>query len=151
MGPGGLTSHLARSRWSSRPRQKSPLPGEDSGSLDSVSMRASARSVGCRAALVEMACAAAPGGPARLACVAAVTGDDSDGRAGTRGAGVTAQGARRKMLKTFEVICGKMGIDDPTAPPLRCRRRLVDLHQRHQAQVWEARLAAVACCPPRNG
>jgi hypothetical protein len=28
-----------------------------------------------------------------------------------------AQGARRKMLKTFEVVRRKMGIDDPTAPP----------------------------------
>ncbi len=31
--------------------------------------------------------------------------------------GVAALGARRKMLKTFEVVRKKMGIDDPTAPP----------------------------------
>ncbi|KAI9429122.1 hypothetical protein BJY52DRAFT_1200660 [Lactarius psammicola] len=31
--------------------------------------------------------------------------------------GVAALGARRKMLKTFEVVRRKMGIDDPTAPP----------------------------------
>ncbi|KAH8984730.1 hypothetical protein EDB92DRAFT_2092082 [Lactarius akahatsu] len=31
--------------------------------------------------------------------------------------GVVALGARRKMLKTFEVVRKKMGIDDPTAPP----------------------------------
>ncbi|KAH9012279.1 hypothetical protein EDB85DRAFT_2159186 [Lactarius pseudohatsudake] len=31
--------------------------------------------------------------------------------------GVTALGARRKILKTFEVVRKKMGIDDPTAPP----------------------------------
>ncbi|KAH9010992.1 hypothetical protein EDB85DRAFT_2230962 [Lactarius pseudohatsudake] len=31
--------------------------------------------------------------------------------------GVAAQGARRKMLKTFEVVRKKMGIDDPSAPP----------------------------------
>ncbi|KAH8987215.1 hypothetical protein EDB86DRAFT_3105112 [Lactarius hatsudake] len=31
--------------------------------------------------------------------------------------GVAALGARRKMLKTFEVDRKKMGIDDPTAPP----------------------------------
>ena len=30
--------------------------------------------------------------------------------------GVAALGARRKMLKTFEVVRRKMGIDDPTAP-----------------------------------
>ncbi|KAH8984724.1 hypothetical protein EDB92DRAFT_2092079 [Lactarius akahatsu] len=30
--------------------------------------------------------------------------------------GVAALGARRKMLKTFEVVRKKMGIDDPTAP-----------------------------------
>ena len=32
--------------------------------------------------------------------------------------GVAALGARRKMLKTFEVVRRKMGIDDPTALPL---------------------------------
>ncbi|KAN0130675.1 hypothetical protein V8E53_011568 [Lactarius tabidus] len=32
--------------------------------------------------------------------------------------GVAALGARRKMLKTFEFVGRKMGIDDPTAPPL---------------------------------
>ena len=34
--------------------------------------------------------------------------------------GVAALGARRKMLKTFEVVQRKMSIDDPTAlpPPL---------------------------------
>ncbi|KAH9020228.1 hypothetical protein EDB85DRAFT_2278822 [Lactarius pseudohatsudake] len=31
--------------------------------------------------------------------------------------GVAALGARRKMLKTFEVVRKKMGIDDPSAPP----------------------------------
>jgi hypothetical protein len=31
--------------------------------------------------------------------------------------GVAALGARRKMLKTFEIVRKKMGIDDPTAPP----------------------------------
>ncbi|KAH8984727.1 hypothetical protein EDB92DRAFT_1950555 [Lactarius akahatsu] len=31
--------------------------------------------------------------------------------------GVAALGARRKMLKTFEVVRKKMGIDDPAAPP----------------------------------
>jgi hypothetical protein len=31
--------------------------------------------------------------------------------------GVAALGARRKMLKTFEVVRRKMGIDDPTLPP----------------------------------
>ena len=31
--------------------------------------------------------------------------------------GVAALGARRKMLKTFELVRKKMGIDDPTAPP----------------------------------
>ncbi|KAH9011645.1 hypothetical protein EDB84DRAFT_1279017 [Lactarius hengduanensis] len=31
--------------------------------------------------------------------------------------GVAALGARRKMLKTFEVVRKKMDIDDPTAPP----------------------------------
>jgi hypothetical protein len=31
--------------------------------------------------------------------------------------GVAALGARRKMLKTFEVVRRKMGIDDPTALP----------------------------------
>ncbi|KAH9172677.1 hypothetical protein EDB89DRAFT_1905988 [Lactarius sanguifluus] len=31
--------------------------------------------------------------------------------------GVAVLGARRKMLKTFEVVRKKMGIDDPTAPP----------------------------------
>ena len=31
--------------------------------------------------------------------------------------GVAALGACRKMLKTFEVVRKKMGIDDPTAPP----------------------------------
>ena len=31
--------------------------------------------------------------------------------------GVAALGARRKMLKTFEVVRKKMGIDEPTAPP----------------------------------
>ncbi|KAH8987216.1 hypothetical protein EDB86DRAFT_2951356, partial [Lactarius hatsudake] len=31
--------------------------------------------------------------------------------------GVAVLGARRKMLKTFEVDRKKMGIDDPTAPP----------------------------------
>ena len=31
--------------------------------------------------------------------------------------GVAALGARREMLKTFEVVRRKMGIDDPTAPP----------------------------------
>jgi len=31
--------------------------------------------------------------------------------------GVAALGARRKMLKTFEVVRKKMGIDDPMAPP----------------------------------
>ncbi|KAH9013865.1 hypothetical protein EDB85DRAFT_2280747 [Lactarius pseudohatsudake] len=31
--------------------------------------------------------------------------------------GVAALGARRKMLKTFEVVCKKTGIDDPSAPP----------------------------------
>ena len=31
--------------------------------------------------------------------------------------GVAALGARRMMLKTFEVVRKKMGIDDPTAPP----------------------------------
>ncbi|KAH8994163.1 hypothetical protein EDB86DRAFT_2829979 [Lactarius hatsudake] len=31
--------------------------------------------------------------------------------------GVAALGARRKMLKTFEVVRKKMGIDDSTAPP----------------------------------
>jgi hypothetical protein len=31
--------------------------------------------------------------------------------------GAAALGARRKMLKTFEVVRRKMGIDDPTAPP----------------------------------
>ncbi|KAF8268548.1 hypothetical protein EI94DRAFT_1146404 [Lactarius quietus] len=34
--------------------------------------------------------------------------------------GVAALGARRKMLKTFEVVRRKMGIDDPTAPPPPC-------------------------------
>ncbi|KAH8987228.1 hypothetical protein EDB86DRAFT_3245844 [Lactarius hatsudake] len=38
-----------------------------------------------------------------------VEGDGGDGRAGTGGAG--------KMLKTFEVVRKKMGIDDPSAPP----------------------------------
>ncbi|KAH9010993.1 hypothetical protein EDB85DRAFT_2297400 [Lactarius pseudohatsudake] len=38
------------------------------------------------------------------------------GRAGTRGAR-RALGARRKMLKTFEMVRKKMGIDDPSAPP----------------------------------
>ena len=31
--------------------------------------------------------------------------------------GVAALDARRKMLKTFEVVRSKMGIDDPTPPP----------------------------------
>ncbi|KAH8987214.1 hypothetical protein EDB86DRAFT_3245840 [Lactarius hatsudake] len=31
--------------------------------------------------------------------------------------GVAALGARRKLLKTFEMVRKKMGIDDPTAPP----------------------------------
>ncbi|KAH8994152.1 hypothetical protein EDB86DRAFT_3234880 [Lactarius hatsudake] len=31
--------------------------------------------------------------------------------------GVTVLGARRKMLKTFEVVRKKMGIDDPSTPP----------------------------------
>jgi hypothetical protein len=31
--------------------------------------------------------------------------------------GVAALGARRKMLKTFELVRRKMGIDDPTLPP----------------------------------
>ena len=31
--------------------------------------------------------------------------------------GVAALGARRKVLNTFEVVRGKVGIDDPTAPP----------------------------------
>ncbi|KAH9012276.1 hypothetical protein EDB85DRAFT_2281309 [Lactarius pseudohatsudake] len=31
--------------------------------------------------------------------------------------GVAALGARRQMLKTFEVVRKKMGIDDPSAPP----------------------------------
>jgi len=31
--------------------------------------------------------------------------------------GVAALGARRKMLKTLEVMRRNMGIDDPTAPP----------------------------------
>jgi hypothetical protein len=31
--------------------------------------------------------------------------------------GVTALGARRKMLKTFEAVRRKMSIDGPTAPP----------------------------------
>ncbi|KAH9014725.1 hypothetical protein EDB85DRAFT_2295854 [Lactarius pseudohatsudake] len=46
--------------------------------------------------------------------------------------GVAALAARRKMLKTFEVMRKKMDIDDPTAPPLR-RRRLVDRPQGHRA------------------
>ena len=31
--------------------------------------------------------------------------------------GIAALVARRKMLKTFEVVRRKMGIDDPTTPP----------------------------------
>ncbi|KAF8258462.1 hypothetical protein EI94DRAFT_1622018, partial [Lactarius quietus] len=31
---------------------------------------------------------------------------------------VQSRGARRKMLKTFEVTWREMGIDDPMAPPL---------------------------------
>ncbi|KAH8994178.1 hypothetical protein EDB86DRAFT_2829989 [Lactarius hatsudake] len=40
--------------------------------------------------------------------------------------GRAALGARRKMVKTFEVVRWKMGIDDPTAPPRR--RSLADLN-----------------------
>ena len=42
--------------------------------------------------------------------------------------GAAAHGARRKMLKTFEVIRRKMGIDNLTVTPLvrpRRRRRLL--------------------------
>ncbi|KAH9024443.1 hypothetical protein EDB83DRAFT_2658115 [Lactarius deliciosus] len=48
--------------------------------------------------------------------------------------GVAALGARRKILKTFEVV-RKMGIDDSTAPPppLPLRRRLVDRYQGYRA------------------
>ncbi|KAH9031223.1 hypothetical protein EDB85DRAFT_2146238 [Lactarius pseudohatsudake] len=48
--------------------------------------------------------------------------------------GVVALGVRRKMVETFEVVRGKMGIDDPTAPPRR--RRLADLNQGHRARLW---------------
>ena len=36
---------------------------------------------------------------------------------GLEAQGVAALRARRKMLKTFEVVRRKMGIDDPTVPP----------------------------------
>ena len=31
--------------------------------------------------------------------------------------GIAALGAKRKMLKTFEVVRRKMGIEDPNTPP----------------------------------
>lgn len=46
--------------------------------------------------------------------------------------GVAALGARRTMLKTFEMVRGKM-----------TRRRLVGLHLCHCSRLWGARLAPV--------
>lgn len=150
-----------------------------------------ARLVGCRGALVGMACAAAPGGPedARQsggdrASDGAGNGnakkdeDDSNpavlndvaGRLRTlrlhkdtsnfevmmrkemmimdeRAQCVAALGARKKMVKTFEVVRRKMGIDDPTAPP--CRRRLADLNQGHRARLWGGSIGSGGC-PPRD-
>ncbi|KAH9066117.1 hypothetical protein EDB83DRAFT_2381521 [Lactarius deliciosus] len=48
-----------------------------------------------------------------MACSAALGGPND----ALEAQGVAALGARRKMLKTFEVVLRKMGINDPTAPP----------------------------------
>jgi hypothetical protein len=56
--------------------------------------------------------------------------------------GVAALGARGKILKTFEVIRRKMGINDPTAPPSGGPTPLVNVY---------SRLVVVAGCPQREG
>ncbi|KAI9430978.1 hypothetical protein H4582DRAFT_2012792 [Lactarius indigo] len=89
---------------------------EDSTNLGSASVRASVHSVGCRAGWADNG---VRGGSGR-------SGGHSLGLGGgmvvmdeqaLKAQGVAALGARRKMLKTLEMVHKRMDIDDPTVPP----------------------------------